>query len=377
MKKNILTVFLSVIITIIFLYFVIFLKVYFEDYTKERPFLFKSLQNLNFHMKYSEKMHHLRDNNRSYGSPGKPKNFLFTSINKFSSDKKNILLQGDSWIEQGIMQEKSKKKLVTFAKEKNYGLINAGISSFSPSLMMVQYEVLEKDFSFRPNIVVAYIDQTDLGDENCRYKKNRIFDKNGNLISIKSESYTRKLYDLIELYTWSEILLSEKPKIVQKFQLTNFLIKFKTLRLLNKISDIKELGWENRFENRCFFKKITNYLKKPSDKESLYFQERLTDYINFLKDKSYIEEIILVTFPHKNHFISKQDKNYYLANVSNIVEKLILNEKKIRHLNFSKLYLTNEIQINQKFFEIGDPASHLKEDYHANVFLEKILQSIK
>ena len=111
MKKNIFTVFLSVILTIIFLYFVIFLKIYFEDYTKERPFLFKSLQNLNFHMKYSEKMHHLRDNNRSYGSPGKPENFLFTTINKFSSDKKNILLQGDSWIEQGVVQEKSKKKI--------------------------------------------------------------------------------------------------------------------------------------------------------------------------------------------------------------------------------------------------------------------------
>ena len=243
--------------------------------------------------------------------------------------------------------------------------------------MMIQYEVLEKDFNFRPSIVVAYIDQTDLGDEYCRYKKNRIFDKNDNLISIKSESYTRKLYDLIELYTWSEILLNENPKVVQKFQLTNFLIKFKTLRLLNKINDVKELGWENRFENRCFFKKITNYLKKPSDKESLYFQERLTDYLNFLKDRSYIKEIILVTFPHKNHFISNQDKNYYFTNVSNVVEKLILNEKKIRHLNFSKLYLTNEIQINQKFFETGDPASHLKEDYHADIFLEKILQNIK
>ena len=33
--------------------------------------------------------------------------------------------------------------------------------------------------------------------------------------------------------------------------------------------------------------------------------------------------------------------------------------------------------INQNFFEIGDPASHLKEDYHANIFLEKILKPIK
>ena len=377
MKKNIILVISSTIFTLLILYFLIFLKIYFEDFEKERPFLFKSKENLNFHKNYSKKMHHIRNNFFMYGSPGQPENFLFTFINEFKDDGKNILLQGDSWFEQATLQNKSKDKLTSYAKKKNYGLINAGISSFSPSLMMIQYKILEKEFNINPNIVVAYIDQTDLGDENCRYKKNRVLDVNGNLLSIKSESYTRKLYDLVELYSWSEIHLSDDIKVVKKFHLTNFSIKFKYLRLVNKIKDIRDLGWKKRLENRCFFNKITNYLKIPDNDEKNYFQKQLLNYINFLKKKADIDQIILVTFPHKNHLIPETNKNYYSINISDIVDELTINEKKIKHINFSKLHQNNEINIDKKFFEPDDPASHLKEEYHANFFLEKILKNIE
>ncbi len=377
MKKNIILVISSTIFTFVILYFLIFLKIYFEDFEKERPFLFKSKENLNFHKNYSKKIHHIRNNYFQYGNPGQPENFLFTSINDFEDGKKNILLQGDSWFEQATLQNKSRIKLTSYAKEKNYGLVNAGISSFSPSLMMIQFKILEKDFNIKPNIVIAYIDQTDLGDENCRYKKNRVLDNDGNLISIKSESYTRKLYDLVELYTWSEILLSEDSNVVKKLRLTNFSIKFKYIRLVNKIKDISELGWENRLENRCFFKKITNYLKKSTNEEKNYFQKQLVNYINFLEKRTYIDQIILVTFPHKNHLISETNKNYYSVNVSNIVDRSIKNKEKIKHINFSELHQNNKINIDNKFFEINDPASHLKEEYHTNFFLEKILKNIE
>ena len=41
--------------------------------------------------------------------------------------------------------------------------------------MKLQYEILKKDFNIHPDIVIAYIDQTDIGDEICRYKKKRYF----------------------------------------------------------------------------------------------------------------------------------------------------------------------------------------------------------
>jgi len=41
--------------------------------------------------------------------------------------------------------------------------------------------------------------------------------------------------------------------------------------------------------------------------------------------------------------ISKNKKNYYSINVSNIIDKVLKNEKKIYHLNFSKLIFDGKI----------------------------------
>ena len=69
-----------------------------------------------------------------------------------------------------------------FGDKKKVGLINAGIGSYSPTLMNIQLDVLQEDFKIFPDIVIAYIDQTDIGDENCRYKYNTVY-KNGILLA--------------------------------------------------------------------------------------------------------------------------------------------------------------------------------------------------
>ena len=68
-------------------------------------------------------------------------------------------------------------KLKQFTSEKDINIINAGTSSFSPSLMSVQYKILQNEFDIYPSILVVHIDQTDLGDEFCRYKDRKIYDK--------------------------------------------------------------------------------------------------------------------------------------------------------------------------------------------------------
>ena len=55
-------------------------------------------------------------------------------------------MQGDSWVDQINFNDKSYNLINNFVKENNFGFINAGNSSYSPSLMQIQYEILEKDF---------------------------------------------------------------------------------------------------------------------------------------------------------------------------------------------------------------------------------------
>ena len=58
-KKNFLTIVISILLSIFIFYFLFFLKVNFEQHHKA-PYLFKSIETLKFHRKYSKQIHHLR-----------------------------------------------------------------------------------------------------------------------------------------------------------------------------------------------------------------------------------------------------------------------------------------------------------------------------
>ena len=169
MKKNLLLLFFSIILSLTVLY--IFSYIYIFLSLKENSLnKFYTIEGLEFHKEYSNKLHHLR-----YPSTEKEKTeYLFTVINDFSNEKQNILLQGDSWIEILTQPSYGNSKALDFikkiSKRNDWGLISAGITSFSPTLIKLQLEILEKDFYIKPDTIVAFFDQTDIGDENCCIK---------------------------------------------------------------------------------------------------------------------------------------------------------------------------------------------------------------
>ena len=375
-KKNFITILISTFLSILLFYFLFFLKIHFEHLHKY-PYRFKSIDTLKFNKNYYNKLHHLRNVDGKWEIKSKPENYLFSTINKFSINTDNILLQGDSWIQQLNEYKKSYNLINNFTKKNNFGLINAGIGSFSPSLMQLQYEILEKDFNIKPNIVVAYFDQTDLGDELCRYKDKRIYDKNNTLVAVKKEDYTRAIFEITKIFYISEVTLLYDSTLIRTLKLTNFFIKYGFLRFIDKLKTIKKFGWQNKDVAKCWLPEIRKYLIKSDNNEISYFENRVKDYINLLLTKEYIEKIILVTFPHHDHIFgyitSKNEKNYYSVNVSNIIEKIIKNNKKIYHLNFSQLISEGKINLEKNFFIENDEASHLKEEYHATIFTQKII----
>ena len=170
----------------------------FINYSESENKFFQNKEIMEFHKKYSSKLNHTRGTDNSVifdllienhklseedlvpesNSKIMNKNeLLFNYIHK-TNNKRSILLQGDSWIEQFNFYKKSNEELIKFAAKKDVNIINAGVSSFSPTLMRIQFDILKQDFEIKPEIVVAMFDQTDIGDEICRYKNNRIFKKN-------------------------------------------------------------------------------------------------------------------------------------------------------------------------------------------------------
>jgi|TARA_Y100000294_G_scaffold163323_1_gene169052 hypothetical protein len=389
MRPKILIALISTFLSCLIFYFLFFLSVHFEDYGKN-PDLFTSINKLNFHKNYSKKLHHLRDVNgvreiNSFsGTKSKPEDYLFTTINPFLDGKKNILIQGDSNIER-LVSKGSYNLFNDFSKKNNFGLVVSGITSYSPSLMKLQYEILKKDFNIKPNIVVAYIDQTDIGDELCRYEDKRIYDEKNNLVAVKNETYSRAIFDYTKIYNISESVLSDNSQLIKTFKVANFYIKYMFLRALQKYKTIEKYGWKDRDISKCWLRDIIKYLWSSDDSEISFFEDRVKEYLNLLLSDQKIQKIIVVTHPHIGHVYGyktkENEKKYFTINVSDIIEKIVKNEKKIYHLNFSKLISDGEINLENSPF-VGSSSSNIWDshqiaDYQTNVFGHKIINLLK
>ena len=381
--KNIHLVIASCLTSIILIYIVLFIYTFF-NFDKDFKYTFKSSENLNFHQKYSKKLHHIRDEitlNLLFKKP-KVEDLLFTTINNIEDKEVIILFQGDSWMEQLTSPVDdnfiSVKLVQQFKSQKKVGFINAGTGSYSPSLMNLQLDVLEEDFKIFPNIVITYIDQTDVGDENCRYKNNKIY-KNETLVSIQPEAQLmyRDIFNYSEIYGLSKIYLKDNSKISKTFQLINFKFKYNLkkngIRFYRKY--ISNLESDKEKLKKCYGSAIQKYLIDPNDSDIKYFEDSITEYIKKIERKKHIKKLIFVTAPHKKNFYKNSDqKSYYKLNVSDVVSSVIKNKKNITHINFSKILLNDKNFDHKNIWHVDN--MHLNSNFHGKLFIKKILDEL-
>ena len=371
------------LIVVVFVYILLFLYTFF-NFGNEFKDTFKSLKNLNFHEKYSKKLHHIREEPTLdlLFKKAEMKDLLFTKINDLENVKTTVLFQGDSW-----MQEIITKKYQNFtyldilkkiAEEKKVNFINAGIASYSPSLMNLQLDVLEKDFEIFPNIIIGFINQDDIGDEICRYKKNKIY-IDGVLNSVEPETdfMGKGWFNHSKNYTLSRIYLSNNSKITKTFQLINFKYKYSlsrsSKRIYRKYISRSELD-KNKLK-KCYWSEMEKYLLSPKKKDTEYFQNMIEEYLMKAKQKKHVKKIILVTFPTKKHFDKNSDeKSNYTFNASDAVDAAIEGKKNIIHINFSEILLKDK-NFNYKNIWSEDNV-HLEPVIYKNLFLQKILDEL-
>ena len=390
--RNSYLVILSCLVSIPIIYVILFIHTFFNLHNEFQE-NFKSLENLNFHEKYSKKVHHIRQEKVLDWLWKKPKveDMMFTTINKLEDKELIVLIQGDSFMEQltnsSYYKQDTNVELLTngekpknisvelvqkFKSKKKVGFVSGGTGSYSPSLMNLQLDVLEQDFKILPNIVIAYVDQSDIGDEYCRYKNHRFYE-NGVLKSIQPESHLmwRETFNYSEIYEKSKIRLKNKSKILQTFFLTNFNFKYgfvkSSTRLYRKYISTNKVDKEKL--TKCYWGTIEKYLIKHHDTETEYFKDQVKKYLENMKKKEHIEKIFFVTFPHKKNF----NKTYKL-NVSDVIESVVKDEKIVTHINFSKILL-NDNNFNYENIYLND-GIHLNRDNHANLFMKKILDEL-
>lgn len=305
---------------------------------------------VSIYKKYAEKTNHLRDPLK-----WKSSELIFSKLGK----GKKVLIQGDSWVEEIYSREKTREKLNKFANKNNIEFIISGTTSYSPSLYNAQFNILRDEFSIEPKIVLTFFDQTDIGDELCRYK-NQIFEENN--------KFFVKPYD-----EYSDFQVYNSHGILKRIDIINeksfYLIK------ITKIAFLKINERLNRKINikKCDFKKdILKYLEKKPDQQSLMYVKKLIErYLNNLIKSPNIEKIILLTHPHKQHLT----KNFSY-NISMLLNEVLEenNYQKVSLYSFEKKIntLLNEKSIS-KIMKKDDIASHPTPDHYEYIVNEIII----
>ena len=306
---------------------------------------------INYHTK---SLHHLK--NQNYYNINNPKQLIYSEIGK---GEKTILIQGDSWAELLELREESKDMIFQKSLDENIKFVMGGTSSYSPSLMSAQLNTLRYDFNINPEIIIAIIDQTDLGDELCRYKNLRKT-VNGRLIVKPNQAGAPDFYTQHIAFSKYEILSSMLPATIK-------LIKYEIFNYQTN-QRIKSLPIKCNYDN------ILGILKRGinvDDKE--YWDLVLNEYIENVFSESSTKNLILITHPHKNHFTGEYSLNIYDLINANIKKSKYFNQ--ITMVNTDKNELINKIEIDEIFIH-NDKYSHLTTDYIVKFYLPKIFNSI-
>ena len=350
MKKNIILLLFILIIGVFFLE--IFADKQIKRLIKRNGFT-KDL--IIFYDRYYKVLHHLGRLNEV--DANNPSSLIFDEIGNGES---HILVQGDSWAEQ-FRSKKSQKYLQEYLnQQKQYKFVLAGTGSYSPSVMTSQLNLLRNDFNFNPDFLIAIIDQTDIGDELCRYKnlRKRIQGK----IIVEPEP--------VESFEYNASF-----QIIDNFKMffSNHFALFKIAYYL-KNQIIYKIN-KNNYKIRCGRNQILAPLENGiKNHEKLYIIEVLNDYFDEAFSSSNLKELIIVTHPHKRHL-----SNDFIFDVGTLIQEAkekSIYRKKIKSISFSEsLKNYSDNQINEIFIE-NDPYSHLNDDYFLNTFLPHILAEI-
>ena len=370
-KKDIFFSFFTLFIFIFLLYLFSFL--YFKKFVGFQNLeLVKYNDQLIFIEKYTKRLHHLRHYLDKHIDIDKPETILF-SQSEFNNNNNEyeVLFLGDSWVEQLVAYNLSSREIKNYFKKKRTNYFNAGITSYSPSVMLIQYQILKQDFNLKPKIVVVYIDQTDFGDEICRYKNNKIF-KNNKLYAIKD------FFIMPRIINFSKINNKYDNLFLKELDFFNYYLRERFFLALNKF---KKIFNKNKNLYGCGINKILSYLIEPTKKDLNYFNNSISELLNFIKTDNFVEKILIVTFPHRNHINNVTNlKNLedFNIDVGNIVNNYLSENQSdiIYHLNFSDLIKKEKVVLDDNDFIPNDFGSHLIEDAHHSIFVSEIIKKI-
>ena len=292
------------------------------------------------------------------------------SLENIFGNCKAIFLQGDS-VGEGLGGSASDILFSDYIK-KGWQTFNMSTTSFSPKNSSAQLAYFN-DKGLKPEIIIKYIDQGDLGDDYYRYKKNSKYIEN-KIRHYKVKPFSKRHF---RFYSYGSYL---NPVNIYGFTPTSqTLLKGIYRKLTTKVFYLTD-GKVN-FTKTPGWSKITAPLINKDEKANSYFKKVLNNYINTAKDLG-VKELYFVSMPHPRNFIKSIEKerrfNYSIAE---IIDEFIYNYE---DQNQIKIYHI-PIEVDQNIFPCKDETCsdfYLVNDHHPNAkgykyMAQKITKFIK
>lgn len=250
----------------------------------------------------------------------------------------DLLIQGDSWAEGFDRNILSIQKYM----KKRSNIISAGTTSFSPSNMEGQLGYFRQNgMTFK--LIIAIIDQTDIGDEFFRYKDNTIPADSKNLFS-KVKAFGPSEHTHFYNY-------STKPDAHM------FGTSYVYNRLLRKVNS----------GNTPSYSLISSPLRGELPSANGYFKQRLKSYINYALNGNKKSQLLILTHDHKQHL-----SGAYSISTQQLVEDVLKTNfdksKRVKHVHINPLRQKLCTSENcSDYFIKNDIASHPNLDSYKKI----------
>jgi hypothetical protein len=308
-----------------------------------------------------EKTHHLREmDSQKWGYVENADELVFTVVRSFEGKRRRLLVQGDSWSEQVTQSAFSRAVVEHFAETNDWGVVNAGTSSYSASPMTTQFQMLTGEYGLDPSDVLGFFDQTDLGDELCRYKSRRFVGSDGELLAVLPEPLTSaEIYAVSRALKSQEILAREYlPSIVR------WVWHAAEKRIRRLSLDERRCGWAD------IIRPLVSGI--PND-EFDYIVSVFEDYFEAVLSNPATRNLVIAIHPHKNHLLTDGSYVYGIEEVVTAAVARSKHRENIKVFEGKQIYdnYLTDIEV-EEMFKKEDCSCHLTDEAHSK-YLERLL----
>ena len=303
--------------------------------------------------------HHKRQFTKNDGKKRSSNDYYYSTYN-FGENGINVLIQGDSWME---LYDEFGELDSNLKYSKNCSLlINGGTSSYSPSLIEVQFNDIIEDQDIKFDLIICYLDQTDFMDEVLRYNHLRLESNNKLIAVLKDNNLTGPTMYSNYNYNYSYVNRYASPiktiSIIENALQSKYFLPYRRTYL-----DIEEVTWD----------KISSFMRGDvNNSDIIIFQKNLNSLLSaYTKDDA---KVVFFTHRHRKHF-----ERVYKNDIYHIAKKVISKFDNVEIRDITKIHNKINISNLDDYFPKWDkdPASHPHMNYWKNEVSPIILNVIE